>query len=82
MIPASRAWRDRAACRDMDVDLFFPLGAQEASPKAIAACAGCPVRRDCLDYGIGEGDGVWGGLTEPERRALRRRTTRAARRVA
>jgi WhiB family redox-sensing transcriptional regulator len=71
-------WRDEAACRDEDPDLFFPIGsgpaaqAQIADAKAI--CARCPVVRECLEWALetGQDAGVWGGLTEEERRQLRR----------
>jgi WhiB family transcriptional regulator, redox-sensing transcriptional regulator len=65
-----KGWRGRAACRGMDPELFFPVGTQEASPEVKAACARCPVRGECLDFGLAEADGVWAGLTEPERRSL------------
>jgi WhiB family redox-sensing transcriptional regulator len=69
----------RAACRDADCELFFPLG--PVGPGAVSAreaksvCETCPVREPCLEYALTHGcaDGVWGGLTELERRALRRR---------
>ena len=73
-------WRERAACRDEDPELFFPLsdkgpGARQAD-QAKAVCARCPVRARCLEYALdnGLGHGVFGGLTETERRGLRRRS--------
>ncbi|MGH3921683.1 MAG: WhiB family transcriptional regulator [Pseudonocardiaceae bacterium] len=71
-------WRDRAACRDMDSELFFPIGttgpALDQAERAKAVCAGCPVSSQCLEFAMSTGqNGVWGGLTEDERRALRRR---------
>lgn len=68
-------WRHRAACRGEDPELFFPVGpaarAQIAEAKKI--CARCPVRRACLVFALatGQGHGIWGGLTEDERRRLR-----------
>jgi WhiB family redox-sensing transcriptional regulator len=70
-------WRDYAACRDTDPELFFPAGT--AGPALVQAeqaklvCAACPVRRPCLDWAMASGQeaGVWGGTTEEERRALR-----------
>ncbi len=67
-------WRKRAACRDVDPDLFFPVGSsgpaliQAAQAKAV--CAGCDVADQCLQWALatGSNDGIWGGLTEAERR--------------
>jgi WhiB family transcriptional regulator, redox-sensing transcriptional regulator len=73
-------WRERAACRDEDPELFFPLsdqgpGARQAD-EAKAVCARCPVRERCLEYALDNGldHGIFGGLTETERRGLRRRS--------
>jgi WhiB family transcriptional regulator, redox-sensing transcriptional regulator len=78
-------WRHRARCRDVDPELFFPVGttgpaeAQVQSAKAI--CALCPVREECLQWALdtAQDAGVWGGLSEEERRALRRRQRRRVR---
>ncbi|MCX4967767.1 WhiB family transcriptional regulator [Streptomyces sp. NBC_00654] len=78
-------WRMGAACREEDPDLFFPIGStgpalvQTADAKAV--CASCPVREPCLRWALenGQDSGVWGGLGEDERRALKRRTRRRAR---
>ena len=80
-------WRDLASCRGLGPALFYP-GPEEPSEQASAAksiCAACPVRQACLEHALAarEPDGVWGGLTEGERRRLlrtsgspdRRRTT-------
>ena len=77
-------WRADAACRGEDPELFFPIGstgpvlAQIAEAKEV--CARCPVRDACLDFALSTGQayGIWGGLTEDERRSLRRRRQRAA----
>jgi WhiB family transcriptional regulator, redox-sensing transcriptional regulator len=67
----------RGACRHEDPELFFPVGstgpALLQAARAKAVCAGCPVRIDCLDYAIetGQSAGVWGGVSEEERRAIR-----------
>lgn len=78
-------WRDDAACRDHDPDLFFPIGstgpAVEQADKAKQVCAGCDVREQCLEYAIASNQdaGVWGGLTEDERRSLKRQRQRQRR---
>jgi WhiB family transcriptional regulator, redox-sensing transcriptional regulator len=69
-------WRHRAACRDMDPELFFPLGTSNACLPQIQAakqtCRTCPVRQPCLRWALDSGDaGVWGGTTDDERRSLR-----------
>ena len=73
-------WHDHAACRDAEPDLFFPDGnirsarAQVKTAKLI--CRGCPVRTFCLNWALASGQehGIWGGLTEDERRRLHRRS--------
>ncbi|WP_329157176.1 WhiB family transcriptional regulator [Streptomyces sp. NBC_01717] len=77
-------WRMQAACRDEDPDLFFPIGstgpALVQTEDAKAVCRECPVREPCLEWAMehGQDSGVWGGLGEAERRALKRRTRRRA----
>ena len=72
-------WRDYAACRDADPELFFPDGdirsARARVQKAKLICRGCPVRAACLHWALANGQeaGIWGGLTEDERRRLHRR---------
>lgn len=65
-------WRERAACRDVDPELFFPIGSSGPAlmqiEEAKAVCAVCPVKGPCAEFGAGETDGVWGGLTTAERR--------------
>lgn len=75
-------WRHRAACRDEDPELFFPVsevgpGAGETA-RAKSVCASCPVRAACLEYALDNGlnYGVFGGLTESERREVARKTRR------
>ena len=74
-------WRELAACRGTDLNLFFPGRGESADP-ARQVCAACPVREPCLDYAISNTitHGIWGGLTERERRALRSGWVRASRR--
>lgn len=75
-------WRDRAACRNSDPDLFFPVGstgpALEEIRAAKALCARCPVQDQCLAFALetNQDSGVWGGATEEERRKLRRTMVR------
>ena len=79
--PFAARWRDQAACRGTDLDVFFPGRGESAGP-ARQVCAQCPVRQACLDYALSHGitHGVWGGLAERERRPLRSRHAAAARR--
>ena len=71
-------WREGAACRDTDPDLFFPVGttgpAVEQIDSAKAVCTECDAQDDCLDFAIvtNQDSGVWGGTSEEERRVLRR----------
>ncbi|MEU3058543.1 WhiB family transcriptional regulator [Streptomyces griseus] len=77
-------WRLHAACREEDPDLFFPIGStgpavvQEAEAKTV--CRSCPVQAACLEWALenGQDSGIWGGLSETERRALKRRSRRRA----
>ena len=76
--PDPALWRESAACRYLDPELFFPLsttgrGAAEAG-QAKAVCARCPVRQACLDFALATGQefGIWGGRDERELRLLRR----------
>ena len=66
-------WTARAACRNTDPDALFVQGAAQNRAKAI--CMGCPVRTECLADALDNRIefGVWGGMTERERRALHRR---------
>ncbi|KID28650.1 WhiB family transcriptional regulator [Prauserella rugosa] len=72
-------WRHRAACRDEDPELFFPVGtsgpALSQVTAAKAVCHRCTVAADCLAWALASGQdaGVWGGMDEDERRALKRR---------
>jgi WhiB family redox-sensing transcriptional regulator len=75
-------WRARAICRDEDPELFFPVGTDGPALLQIAeaksVCRRCPVVGECLTYALehGEDAGVWGGMSEDERRALKRRSAR------
>ena len=89
-------WRAQGACLDEDPELFFPLGEEHTTSKAPtgpvqaqqdeakAVCRRCPVTESCLDWALraGQDSGVWGGLSEDERRALKRRQARTRVRTA
>ena len=70
-------WRDDAACRYADPDLFFPVGTTGPAANQIDAakqiCHSCHTRMPCLAWALDHAvsSGVWGGTTEEERRALR-----------
>ncbi|SDP95121.1 WhiB family transcriptional regulator, redox-sensing transcriptional regulator [Actinopolyspora xinjiangensis] len=66
-------WRVNAACRDKNPDQLFVRGAEQRKARTI--CFGCPVRTECLAEALDKRIefGVWGGMTERERRALLRR---------
>src|SRR5690349_25172464 len=72
--PEVRSWHDFANCLGVDPDLFFPeRGASTREAKEV--CRGCVVREDCLEYALANGEkfGIWGGMSERERRRIRRR---------
>ena len=73
------SWRNRAACRGIDPDIFFPVTDEEAEP-AKAVCNACPVREACLEFALAarEREGVWGGATERERRRIVRQRRKTA----
>jgi WhiB family redox-sensing transcriptional regulator len=79
---AQAQWRSVAACRSADPELFFPISgsgpAREQAAEAKAICAICRARRECLAFALRTGQlhGIWGGTTEDERAAARRRTAR------
>lgn len=71
-LPDPLDWRDRANCRGMDTELFFPSRG-EGLEIARATCAACDVRAICAEQHLGERVGFWGGMSERERRRERRR---------
>jgi len=77
-------WDDEASCRSVDPEVFFPLRPTDQATMAKAICHGCPVRAQCLEFALEArlDHGVWGGMTEIERRSLRRSRQRKARREA
>jgi WhiB family transcriptional regulator, redox-sensing transcriptional regulator len=67
-------WQERALCAQTDPEAFFPeKGGSTREAKRI--CAGCEVRSECLEYALAHDErfGIWGGLSERERRKLKRR---------
>lgn len=76
-------WRRAAVCRDHDPEIWFPIGngelAQRRTLQAKAICAGCPVVGECLQDAMSAVGvvGVWGGMSEDERRDWSRKNARA-----
>ena len=70
-----RPWAAYGSCRGADPDLFFP-GPDGSPEEAVRICRGCPVRDECLAWALDTRIhyGIWGGLTERERRRLLRRS--------
>jgi WhiB family transcriptional regulator, redox-sensing transcriptional regulator len=72
-------WQNRAACRDIDAELFFPVSSHgpglRQTEQAKEICRACPVLTPCARLALASGQeyGVWGGLDEEERRDIRRR---------
>jgi WhiB family redox-sensing transcriptional regulator len=75
----SQAWRQQAACRGLDPQIFYP-GTDDEAEMAKAVCGLCAVRETCLEYAltVREKDGIWGGCTERERRRIIRQRRRTA----
>jgi WhiB family redox-sensing transcriptional regulator len=80
--PTSRDWKDLGPCRNEDPELFFPIG---SSPQALAqeeeakrVCWRCPVMQRCGQWAVEtrQDAGVWGGMSERDRRLLHRRDGR------
>jgi WhiB family redox-sensing transcriptional regulator len=82
---ADYSWRVNAICRDTDPELFFPVGTTGQAllqiAKAKGVCCQCPVKVECLDFAIdtNQDTGIWGGLSEDERRNLRRQNATRSR---
>lgn len=78
-------WRQHAACAGHDPELFFPVGTSEAAfaqaEQAKAICRGCAVSDECLQWAVetNQDVGIWGGLTEDQRRRLHRSRQRRQR---
>jgi WhiB family transcriptional regulator, redox-sensing transcriptional regulator len=81
-------WRKDATCRDLNPELFFPIGVtgQAVDQIEIAKmyCGNCPSKDQCLEFAVTTNQeyGVWGGTTEDERRVLRRQWRAANRRTS
>jgi WhiB family redox-sensing transcriptional regulator len=68
------AWQDQALCAQTDPEAFFPeKGGSTREAKRI--CVGCEVKQECLEYALMQDErfGIWGGLSERERRRLKRK---------
>ena len=73
--PAELSWQERALCAQTDPEAFFPeKGGSTREAKRV--CLSCDVRCECLEYALGHDErfGIWGGLSERERRRLKRRS--------
>lgn len=71
------SWREKARCRTVDPELFFPVAGEGSdifkrqAAEAVAECRLCPVRLECLTVAVDtKAAGIWGGTTEGERRNL------------
>jgi WhiB family redox-sensing transcriptional regulator len=67
------SWQERALCAETDPESFFPeKGGSTREAKRI--CSSCEVRQECLEYALQNDErfGIWGGLSERERRRLKR----------
>ncbi len=72
LLTDAQAWQRQANCMGVDPDLFFPeRGGSTREAKEV--CRGCVVQQDCLEYALAYGEkfGIWGGLSERERRRIR-----------
>jgi WhiB family redox-sensing transcriptional regulator len=68
------SWQDQALCAQTDPEAFFPeKGGSTREAKRI--CVGCEVKQECLEYALMQDErfGIWGGLSERERRRLKRK---------
>jgi WhiB family redox-sensing transcriptional regulator len=75
-LPDEQSWQERALCAQTDPEAFFPeKGGSTREAKKI--CVGCEVRGECLEYALEHDErfGIWGGLSERERRRVKRRVS-------
>ncbi|HUP86720.1 MAG TPA: WhiB family transcriptional regulator [Acidimicrobiales bacterium] len=77
--PMDLSWRQRAACRGLSTDIFYPVSDDDADI-AKSICAVCPVAEECLEFALAEREreGIWGGATERERRRIVRQRRKSA----
>lgn len=81
-------WRHKAACRDEEPELFFPIGntgpALMQIDEAKKVCQRCDMTEVCLNWALetGQDAGVWGGMNEDERRSLKRKRARERAKLA
>lgn len=79
IIEGPPGWRNFAACHGMPPEMFYPhRGDNDTVNAAKAVCDRCPVASYCAHYGLREHWGVWGGLSEKQRRRLRRHLAQAS----
>ncbi len=72
-LPEEQSWQERSLCAQTDPEAFFPeKGGSTREAKKI--CTGCEVKAECLEYALANDErfGIWGGLSERERRRLKR----------
>lgn len=72
-LPDEQSWQERSLCAQTDPEAFFPeKGGSTREAKKI--CTGCEVRAECLEYALANDErfGIWGGMSERERRRLKR----------
>jgi transcription factor whiB len=71
-------WQDFALCAQTDPDIFFPEKGGSTAP-ATSVCASCPVQAECLEYAIANDirHGIWGGMSDNDRRKISRERRRA-----
>ena len=73
-LPPELAWQERALCAQTDPEAFFPeKGGSTREAKRV--CMACEVRAECLEYALAKDErfGIWGGLSERERRRVKKR---------
>ena len=80
-VPSGMAWRQQGSCAGSDATVFYPPPDDDTlAEQAKEICAMCPVLAQCRDFALTtrEKHGVWGGLTERERRRVIRQNRRSA----